>query len=136
MPVRAEAVLSCVGPKSTRTSKGELSDSCVKAHRMREAGRLRESAIRREAEKALRIGMDAMMEERMYNTYSLLGTVQAITTERIAAAEKERVIHLAHLRDRAQTRLHRAVVLGRRDGLDQGTVARELATMLSERTEN
>jgi hypothetical protein len=80
--------------------------------------------------------MYAMMEERMYSTYYSLATLQAITTEKIAAAERERAIHRAHLRDRAQTRLHRAVILGQRDGLDQGTVARELATFLNDRAQN
>jgi hypothetical protein len=82
------------------------------------------------------IGMDLIVEGRMYDTYSMLGTVEAIAAEKIAAAERERETHLAHLRNRAQTRLHRAVVLGRRDGLDLGTVARELATLLGERSQN
>jgi len=72
----------------------------------------------------------------MYDTYFLLGSVETIVHERIAAAEKERAIHLAHVRNRAETRLHRAVELGRRDGLDRGTVVRELATLLDDRTQN
>jgi hypothetical protein len=80
--------------------------------------------------------MNTMMEGQMFDTYSLFGTALAIANERIADAERERAIHRAHLRNRAQTRLHRAVTLGQRDGLNQSAVARELSALLSERTEN
>ena len=72
----------------------------------------------------------------MHETYFLFEMAQAIATERIADAEKERATHRAQLRNRAETRLQRAVALCRRDGLDRGTVARELATLLSDRSEN
>ncbi len=72
----------------------------------------------------------------MYEMYYLFDHAKAMADQRIADAEKERAIHRAHLRDRAETRLHRAVDLCRRDGLDHGTVARELATLLRDRSEN
>jgi hypothetical protein len=75
-------------------------------------------------------------EVKMNEAYFHFGMAQAIATERIADAEKERTIHRAHLRNRAETRLQRAVALCRRDGLDQATVAREIATLLSDRSEN
>jgi hypothetical protein len=75
-------------------------------------------------------------EVEMHETYFLFEMAQAIATERIADAEKERATHRAHLRNRAEARLQRAVALSRRDGLDRGTVARELATLLSDRSEN
>jgi hypothetical protein len=75
-------------------------------------------------------------EVKMHETYFLFQMAQAIATERIADAEKERATHRAQLRNRAETRLQRVVALCRRDGLDRGTVARELATLLSDRSEN
>ena len=81
--------------------------------------------------------VDAMtMEVEMYDTYSLYGTAQAIAAEHIARAEEERAVLRAHLRNRAETRLHRAIALGRRDGLDHSTVARELATLLGDGRKN
>jgi hypothetical protein len=75
-------------------------------------------------------------EVEMHETYFLFEMAQAIAAERIADAEKERATHRAHLRSRAEARLQRAVTLSRRDGIDRGTVARELATLLSDRSEN
>ncbi len=72
----------------------------------------------------------------MYDTYFLFTAAQAIAEDRLAEAERESKIHRAHLQTRAETRLHRAVALARRDGLDQGSVARELANLLSHRTKN
>jgi hypothetical protein len=72
----------------------------------------------------------------MYDTHFLFDHAQAIAEQRIADAEKERAFHRAHLRGRAEARLRKAVALCRRDGLDRGTVARELATLLHDRSEN
>jgi hypothetical protein len=72
----------------------------------------------------------------MHETYFHFGMAQAIAAERIADAEKERTHRRAHLRNRAETRLQRAVALCRRDGLDRATVAREIATLLSDRSAN
>jgi hypothetical protein len=75
-------------------------------------------------------------EAGMYDTYFLFTAAQAIAEERLAQAEKESKIHRSHLRTRAETRLQRAVALARRDGLDRGSVARQLATLLDDRTQN
>ncbi len=80
--------------------------------------------------------LDAMKEGSLCDTYSSFGTALAMASQKIADAERERVIHRAHLRDRAQARLHRAVVLGRRSGLDDSAVERELAALLVHRTQN
>lgn len=75
-------------------------------------------------------------EAGMYDTYFLFTTAQSIAQERLAQAAKESRIHRAHLQSRAETRLRRAVTLARRDGLDRSAVARELGTLLSDRTQN
>jgi hypothetical protein len=72
----------------------------------------------------------------MYEMRFLYDHAQAFAEERIASAERERALHRAHVRDRAASRLRKAVALCRRDGLDRGTVARELATLLRDRSEN
>jgi hypothetical protein len=110
----------------------------VEAPPIREAnGAVRDVNQGKDAETMLFTRVDAMtMEVGMYDTYSLYGTAQAIAAERIAHAEQERAVLRAHLRNRAETRLQRAVALGRRDGLDYGTVARELATLLSDGRKN
>ncbi len=72
----------------------------------------------------------------MYDTYFLFTAAQSIAEERLAQAEKVSQAHRAHLRSRAQTQLHRAIRLAQRNGLDESTVARELKTLLSDRTQN
>ena len=72
----------------------------------------------------------------MYDTYFLYTAAQALAEDRLAQAEKESRIQRAHLQTRAATRLHRAVTLARRDGIDRSSVARELVDLLSDRTQN
>lgn len=72
----------------------------------------------------------------MYDAYSLCETAQALVAERLAEAERRRETHRAHIRTRAEARLHRAVTVARRAGLDDDTVARELADLTSDRTRN
>ncbi len=72
----------------------------------------------------------------MYDMYSMCDTAQALVAERLAEAEKRRVTHRAFVRTRAEARLHRAVAVARRAGLDQDVVVRELADLMSDRTAN
>jgi len=72
----------------------------------------------------------------MYSMYSQCETAQALVAERLADAERKRATYHAHVRTRAEARLHRAVVIARRAGLDEDVVARELADLASDRTQN
>lgn len=72
----------------------------------------------------------------MYDTYLLHETAQAMVAERIAEAERRRASYRVHVRNRAQTRLHRAVAVARRDGLGNDIVAQELSGLSSEPTQN
>lgn len=76
------------------------------------------------------------MEVKVYDTYLLHDTAQAMVAERIAEAERRRASYRAHIRNRAEARLHRAVAIARRDGLGEDIVARELSGPFSEPTQN
>jgi hypothetical protein len=72
----------------------------------------------------------------MHEEFLRFGFARALTRDRLAAAERQRQIHRAHLQHKAWNRLRRAVACALREGLDRGEVAHELSTSLRDRIEN
>ncbi|MDD5264154.1 MAG: hypothetical protein PHU43_04865 [Candidatus Bipolaricaulis sp.] len=73
----------------------------------------------------------------MYDTHMIYGrTATRSIEERLDEADRLRQIHRVEMQRKAWLRVKRAVELGLRDGLDQGELAHELSTRLSERVWN